>query len=201
MKYEDFSKGFLDVAKPFWSSSTIPDLYLKRADAYLKKRDWTRAAGEYRRAVNGFPEFSEGFERWHEISVDKNPLKHLYLDLKSFDAKDPSSIKLWTKQTQTRNEDGPFVVERYEVNCSSEQLRVVSVASYSASGVLNASREGGKWESVIPETLGETLTHGACPGNFPRAFQPGVDLLRRLLNGLVGCFGRRHESPGPSASG
>jgi tetratricopeptide (TPR) repeat protein len=165
MKYEDFSKGFLDGAKAFWGSTTIPDLYLKRADACLRKNDWTRAATEFHRAANGFPTYSDGFERWREVTVERNPSRHLYVDLKTFDSKDTKSIKLWTKRTQSSSEDGPFIVERYEMNCGLQQLRTVSIASYSATGALISSREGGKWESVIPETLGERLARGACQGN------------------------------------
>ena len=165
MKYEDFSKLFLDETTEFWGATTIPDLYLKRADAYLKKNDWSRAATEFRRAVNGFPKYSDTFERWRELGVENGPRRHLYLDLKTFDSRDSNSIKLWTKQTQSSGEDGPFMVQRYEMNCSLQQLRTVSIASYSATGTLRSSREGGQWESVIPDTLGERLIRGACQGN------------------------------------
>jgi tetratricopeptide (TPR) repeat protein len=165
IKYEEFSKGFLDGAKAFWGSTTIPELYLKRADAYLKKNDWTKASVEFHRAVNGFPKYSDSFERWREVTVERSPSRHLYLDLKTFDSKDNNSIKLWTKQTQSSREDGPFIVERYEMNCDLQQLRMVSIASYSGTGNLTSSREGGKWESVVPETLGERIVRGACPSN------------------------------------
>jgi len=164
MKYEDFSKGFLDETRKFWGSTTIPDLYLKRADAYLKKNDWSRASTEFRRAVNGFPEYSDTFERWRELRAEKNPLRHLYLDLKTFDGRDSNSMKLWIKQTQTAG-DGPFIVQRYELNCGLQQLRTISIASYSVTGTLRSSREGGQWESVIPETLGERIVRGACQVN------------------------------------
>ncbi len=164
MKYEDFSKGFLDETREFWESTTIPDLYLKRANAYLRKNDWSRASTEFRRAVNGFPKYSETFERWRELEVESSSRRHLFLDLKTFDNRDSNSIKLWTK-TQTAGEDGPFIVQKYEMNCSLQQLKMVSMASYSATGTLRSSREGGQWESVIPDTLGERLIRGACQGN------------------------------------
>lgn len=165
MKYEDFSKGFLDETREFWGSTTIPDLYLKRADAYVSKNDWARAAIEFRRAVAGFPKYSDSFERWREIDAESNSRQHLYLDLKTFDNKDSNSVKIWTKQSKSGGENGPYVVERYELNCDLQQLRSVSTASYGANGTPNSSREGGQWQSVIPETLGERLVRGACQGN------------------------------------
>jgi len=165
MKYEDFSKGFLDETREFWTSTTIPDLYIKRADAYFKENDWSGASTEFRRALNGFPKNSDSFERWRELEVENSPRRHLYLDLKTFDSRDSNSVKVWTKQTQSVAEDGPFIVQRYEMNCSLQQLRTVSIASYSATGTLRSSREGGEWESVIPDTLGERLVRGACQGN------------------------------------
>lgn len=165
MKYEDFSKGFLDETREFWGSTIIPDLYLKRADAYLKNNDWARASTEFHRAVNGFPKYSDTFERWRELVVENSPREHLYLDLKTFDSRDSNSIKLWTKRTQSAAEDGPFMVQRYEINCNLQQLRTVSTASYSATGSLRSSREGGQWESIIPDTLGERLVRGACQVN------------------------------------
>jgi tetratricopeptide (TPR) repeat protein len=50
MKYEDFSKGFLHD-KPAWRSTMIPDIYVKRSDAYLQAGNWHRAAVEFRGLV------------------------------------------------------------------------------------------------------------------------------------------------------
>lgn len=165
MKYEDFSKRFLDETREFWDSMTIPDLYLKRADAYMSKNDWTKAAIEFRRAVAGFPKYSDSFERWREIDAESKPRQHLYLDLRTFDDKDRNSVKIWTKETNSGRDDGPYIVERYELNCDSQQLRSVSTASYNKSGTLTSSREGGQWQTVVPETLGERFVHGACREN------------------------------------
>jgi hypothetical protein len=48
---------------------------------------------------------------------------------------------------------------------SIRQLRTVSFARYGASGNLLAAHEGGKWESSIPDTLGETLLNDICTAN------------------------------------
>jgi tetratricopeptide (TPR) repeat protein len=164
MKYEDFSKGFLQNNKAF-TSTVIPDLYLKRSDAYLKTGNWHRAAVEFRRAVNGFPQYANAVDRWREIgSLDTGSRsRHLYIDLKTFDDANNTSVKLWVKQTKSSEGQGPYSVQRYELNCGSRQMRTLSVASYDALGNLNFTREGGpQWESIVPDTMGEQLASGAC---------------------------------------
>jgi len=62
MKYADFAKQFLMDAKEF-ESTTLPDLYLKRGDAYSALKQSARANIEYNRVLRGFPE-------WAAISFD-----------------------------------------------------------------------------------------------------------------------------------
>jgi tetratricopeptide (TPR) repeat protein len=161
MKYEDFSRGFLHNNEAL-ASTVIPDLYLKRSDAYLKAGKWRNAAVEFRRAVNGFPEYANAVDRWREIGSHST---HLYIDLKTFDEANNASVKLWVKQARSSEGQGPYSVQRYELNCVSRQLRTLSLAGYDASGNLNFSREGGQWESIIPDTMGEQLASGACQSN------------------------------------
>jgi hypothetical protein len=72
-------------------------------------------------------------------------------------------MKLWTKQTEgTPDASGPYSLNQYEFNCTPRQLRTVSFARYSGIGNLLGSRGDGKWESSIPDTLGETLLNGMC---------------------------------------
>lgn len=167
MKYEEFSKGLLHNNKA-WPSTVVPDLYLRRADAYLKAGNWHKAAMDFRRAVNGFPEYADAVDRWREIgSLDTGSRsRHLYIDLKTFDDANNTSVKLWLKQTKSSEGQGPYSVQRYELNCESRQMRTLSVASYDALGNLNFTREGGpQWESIVPDTMGEQLTSGACQSN------------------------------------
>ena len=163
MKYEDFSKGFLHNNEP-WASTVIPDLYLKRSDAYLKAGNWHSAGLEFRRAVDGFPSYADAIDRWREISSQRD--SHLSIDMKTFDDGRSDSAKLWIKQSHSSNDiASPYSVEQYELNCGARQIRTVSFANYDASGNVIGSREGGKWGSVVPDTLGETLLNGMCRSN------------------------------------
>jgi tetratricopeptide (TPR) repeat protein len=55
MKYADFAKQFLIEAKDF-KSTVLPDLYLKRGDAYAAMKQTRKANAEYDRVSHGFPE-------------------------------------------------------------------------------------------------------------------------------------------------
>ena len=55
MRYADFAKQFLIEAKDF-KSTVLPDLYLKRGDAYAAMKQTRKANTEYDRVSHGFPE-------------------------------------------------------------------------------------------------------------------------------------------------
>jgi tetratricopeptide (TPR) repeat protein len=57
MKYADFAKQFLIEAKDF-KSTVLPDLYLKRGDAYAALKQTQKANREYDRVSRGFPEMA-----------------------------------------------------------------------------------------------------------------------------------------------
>jgi len=60
MKYADFADQFLIKAKEF-KSTVVPDLYLKRGDAYAAMGRMAQANIEYDRAVRGFPDYAPPF--------------------------------------------------------------------------------------------------------------------------------------------
>jgi tetratricopeptide (TPR) repeat protein len=165
LKYEEFSKRFLnDNGALGMSSTVIPDIYLKRSDAYLKAGNWHRASIDFRRAVSGFPDYANVVDRWREISQAAN--LRSYIDMRTFEYARGDAIKIWIKQAPGSSDDiGPYSLQQFELNCSARQIRTVSFADYGASGELTSSREGGRWGSVIPDTLGETLYNGACRSN------------------------------------
>jgi tetratricopeptide (TPR) repeat protein len=159
MKYEDLSQRFL-TGRPL-ASTTIPELYLKRSDAYLRQKDWSRALTDFRRAANGFPDYAPTMDRWRQFSqtYDANS----YIDMQTFDDARSGSVKLWIKQANgERNAPGPYKAFRFELNCGAEQIRTLAWAEYDASGTLVRSGHGGRWGGVYPNTLGEILEQGTC---------------------------------------
>jgi tetratricopeptide (TPR) repeat protein len=161
LTYEGFSEKFL--TQPAMGSTVIPDLYLKRSDAYLKKGNWHSASVDFRRAINGFPDYANAVDRWREIGQSDH---RTHIDLTTFDDTRNDSIKVWIKQSRgASSDDGPHQLLQFELNCRARQIRTLSLANYDASGRLVGSREGGRWASIIPDTIGETLYSGACRAN------------------------------------
>jgi tetratricopeptide (TPR) repeat protein len=158
-KYEDFAKGFFTHSA--MSSTVIPDLYLKRSDTYLLKGNWPRASVDFRRAVNGFPAYADVIDRWREIGRTADARN--YIDMKTFDSARNDSIKFWLKAGPNSGEnEGPYKVSRFELNCRANQLRTLSFANYDAGGQIIGSGGGGRWVSIFPESIGEMLHNGAC---------------------------------------
>ena len=72
-----FAKSLLSERR-FWPDAVIPDLYVKRSDAYLRKGDWHRASIEFRRASNGFPDYASAIDRWRELEQTSD--ETIYID-------------------------------------------------------------------------------------------------------------------------
>jgi tetratricopeptide (TPR) repeat protein len=162
LSYEGFSKNFLN-GKDF-SSTVIPELYLERSDTYLKKGNWHGASIDFRRAINGFPGYADAVDRWREIGQTAGVRN--YVDMKTFDDARNDLIKIWIKQTRgSSEENAPYTVLGFELNCRANQIRAVSSASYDAGGQIIGTRDGGRWGSIFPETVGEGLYNGACRSN------------------------------------
>ena len=160
IKYEDFSARFLTTGSSAVIPDTvIPELYIKRSDAYLRKGDWRSALVDFRRATNGFPGYAVGIDSWRQF--DETFHTHSYVDVKNFDDADDGSLKLWIKQG-VNDAPGPYELYRFELNCSAEKIRTLAWAEYNASGTLVKSGQGGRWGSIWPNTLAEILEHGAC---------------------------------------
>ena len=157
IKYEDFAARFLKG--PALSSAAIPELYIKRSDAYLRKGDWLSALIDFRRATNGFLDYA--IDPWRQFEETYNT--HSYIDKENFDDARDESIKLSIKQTHGLNDaPGPYELYRFELNCSAEKIRALSWAEYNASATPMKSGEGGRWGSIWPGTLGKILADGAC---------------------------------------
>jgi len=165
IKYEDFSARFLTGSSTVIPDTVIPELYIKRSDAYLRKGDWLSALIDFRRATNGFPDYA--IDPWRQFEETYNT--HSYVDMKNFDDADDGSLKLWIKQVHGANDaPGPYELYRFELNCSAEKISTLSWAEYNASGTLVKSGQGGRWGSIWPNTIAEILEHGAC-GNSSKS--------------------------------
>jgi tetratricopeptide (TPR) repeat protein len=159
IKYEDFAEHFL-TGRPV-SSKVIPELYIKRSDAYLKKGDLRRALIDFRRVTNGFPDYAVGVDRWRQFGQTSDA--HNYIDMTTFDDAPDGSVQLWIKQARGGNDGrSPYELFHFELNCNAEKIRTLSWAEYDASETLLRSGNGGKWGSIWPETLGKLLENGAC---------------------------------------
>src|SRR5262249_39240362 len=83
IKYEDFATRVLKG--PALSSTAIPELYIKRSDAYLRKGSWRSALIDFRRATRGFPDYAEVINRWRPFAESSN--EHSYVDLENLGQK------------------------------------------------------------------------------------------------------------------
>ena len=168
IEYQDFSERFLTGHALF--STIIPDLYIKRSDAYLRKGNWRSALIDFRRATNGFPDYAAGLDRWRKFEETSNTYSSV--DMENFDDAHDGLVKLSIKQAHRGNDvPGPYELYRFELNCSAEKIRALSWAEYDASGTLKKSGEGGRWGSIWPATLGKILEDGAC-GNGQNGPKP-----------------------------
>ena len=86
--------------------------------------------------------------------------------MKTFDDAHSGAIKLWIKEAPGTSETiGPYALQQFEVNCGARRIRTVSFANYDAGGRLTRSGQGGRPQSIILDTFGETLYNGACQSN------------------------------------
>jgi hypothetical protein len=73
---------------------------------------WHSAEVDYRRATNGFPQYADAIERWHEVAA--NGREHTLLDMKTFDDSQPQAVRLWIKQRiGDADTHGPYSVQQY----------------------------------------------------------------------------------------
>ena len=161
MTFEGFTSQFLRQIKaddfPL-SSSILPELFIKRADASLKAGNWHAAAVDYHRAVDGFAG-PNMIDRWHDTNLLSNSRN--LMDLQTFDDHRQVSVRLWLKTVEDKS-DGPYEVTQYEVNCATHKLRVALSAQYDANGGASRVGRGGGWQTNIPGSLGEATVTAAC---------------------------------------
>jgi tetratricopeptide (TPR) repeat protein len=162
-KYEDFAGKFMNGNGSFgFPNFVIGDLFLKRSDANLKAGNWHAAKLDFRRAGRGYNDAPDAIDRWRDIGPLKNA--RLYLDMKTFNDERGEAVTIWVKQA--RDENSPYSVQQFELNCGARRIHMISSASYDDTGNLTGSHEGGGgWAAIVPDTLGETLYDGVCKRN------------------------------------
>src|ERR1051325_7825285 len=78
-----------------FSSTILPDLYVKRGDAYLCNYEFRNAIREYHRALDGFPDDSHVIGRWRLISTSTTS-QH-FLDMKNVELR-RGQAQFWCKE-------------------------------------------------------------------------------------------------------
>jgi tetratricopeptide (TPR) repeat protein len=163
MKYEDFAKQLIDVnvKKGDFDSFLIPDLLVKRADAYLQSGDYRRGIADYQRTANGYAYGRKTVDRWHLISKGS---QELYIDSETAELDNPSLPRFWLKLVNTiPTVKGTYTVEKWAVDCQLKKVEIFSFIKYDAKGnVLGSNDYATGWESTAPDSLGEQLYRGMC---------------------------------------
>jgi tetratricopeptide (TPR) repeat protein len=160
MKYEDFAKQLTEVNRGDFDTFLIPDVLVKRGDAYLKAGDLRRAITDYQRAAAGFA-YGKNLDRWHLVSKGN---QELYLDSETAEFDDPNLPKFWVKLVDTSpTAKGAYDVEQYAVDCRLKKIDLFSLLKYDAKGtVLGSNDNETGWASTVPDSLGEQLYRGMC---------------------------------------
>jgi tetratricopeptide (TPR) repeat protein len=163
MKYEDFAKQLTDVnmKKGDFDSFLIPNLLVKRADAYLLAGDYKRAIADYQRTAGGFDYGRKTVDRWHLVSKGS---QELYIDSETAEFDNQSMPKFWVKLVETKpTARGAYTVEQWAVDCRLKKIKLLSFLKYDAKGDLLGSNDSETgWESTVPDSLGEQLYRGMC---------------------------------------
>lgn len=147
-----------------WPVSLVNELYEKRGDAYLRVGDFRRGVLDFNRIFKGIPNFADSTDRWRLLGRGADGEKY-YMDVKSAQVSGGDSGHLWVKtigkkETQT---------VAYEIDCKGRLLNSGSEAAYDPSGkLLRSSDLDGRWQQIVPDTIGEQLYSGTCSSTGPQ---------------------------------
>jgi tetratricopeptide (TPR) repeat protein len=138
--------------------SLLNDLYESRGDAYLKLGDYARGIRDFQRIYVGIPDFANVTDRWRSLGTFANGETY-YLDVKSSKVSSAGSPSIWVKNVKPKES----TVMAFSIDCSGRRMRVTSSVMYdSKNNSVDGSTNGGGWNNVTPDTLGEQLWTGAC---------------------------------------
>jgi hypothetical protein len=140
-----------------------------RGKSRLISDDFWRSVSASKNSVPGRPGLcaksdhtcAHNFDFWATVVFDLGPMLQLFrIESERLKLSAPF-IKVWIKQSpRSGGDESPYNVLGVELNCRANQIRTVSSANYDAGGQIIGSREGGRWGSVFPETMGEMLYNG-----------------------------------------
>ncbi|HEV3245054.1 MAG TPA: tetratricopeptide repeat protein [Candidatus Paceibacterota bacterium] len=138
----------------------LADIYTSRADTYLKAGQYKNAAEDYARSTTLDPSSSTNTlesDRWKDIGIDSGVTYSIDALTLDFSKADPN---LWLKSTYA---DGSYAVQNYEFDCTNRQIKSLSATSYDTLGNVSNTTGEQDWQSIAPQTIGETLYDGMCP--------------------------------------
>lgn len=161
LKYEDFARQFLKENKDF-DSSTVPELYVKRGDAYLNLGYYTKAIEDYNR-VKAFPTYAKYFEEWGRWKLfATNSVGEYYIDIKTITYPVKGNVRFWTKgmYNKPQKDKVAYSIQNVEINQSSRMIKVISFNEYDSAGNLLNIGGPGVWDSIVPGSIGEVLYEG-----------------------------------------
>ena len=159
LHYHDF-ENMLRKNKESFISTIVPDLYVKRGDAYLSANCFRDAIDDYNRALNGFPDYADAIDKWR-LFVTTADRKH-YLGISEVEYISKNDIKFWVKDiyNEALTDNTAYSITQYSINCSSKLLRTDSYIGYDSTGTVVNSWNDGEWSKIIPDSYGQLLFHG-----------------------------------------
>ena len=161
LQYRDFANLLAKNRGKNFSSTILPDLYVKRGDAYLCNYEFRNAIREYHRALDGFPDDSHVIGRWRLISTSTTS-QH-FLDMKNVELRS-GQAQFWCKEAfaGTQPNGKASSLTHWTVFCSSRQIKLSELIDYDSDGNVLNSWSGAHWNKIVPETFGEVLYKGWC---------------------------------------
>ena len=95
--------------------------------------------------------------------VGQTKTDHIWYDSDRQRCGDNGILKTWIKEMHL-NTDLKYALVLYELNCKTDELRVVSVTEYDKDGHVIESRQYNDpaWSDAVPESIGEEILKIAC---------------------------------------
>jgi len=74
-----------------------------------------------------------------------------------------NNLKVWVK-TEKAGNDQTREMNRYEINCHADKLRITTSVEYDLKGRVerNRSWKNPDWDEVIPDSVGERIVETVC---------------------------------------